>query len=315
MSDHAISITAKDLSVLADKIAASSGLSKSAVLNHISGTILGPKHDWGAISNAKTPVVSQRAQRIAKHQQSVKRELPSKIRLTDPESPSLFYDFNVNLSEASLRLNHPDGTEVNVEMNDGRLKTWLYRPHAIADWPMGLQTDPLGNYWISNGDDYLAIVRSSDEEDVAYSSEINQVLGKNIPQVSIGTSKTTIPLSVIDPELFAEHFGVPYQEIDGSTLKEKLFIPFTDEENIGCRLSCISVAHDKDQGGNPQLQCTLEVDIIDPRAMLFEVIYAGRQPTTGLDSDWVPKDISQMIFEAYFALNGTPSPDDIGLAY
>lgn len=144
-SRDTITLTRADLAAIAAKIAGheNSGLSKPAVLNMIAASILGPRHDWGAIKHSAGQILSQRAggSRIAP-ETTPDLAVCTPVMLADEHNPD---DVPVaaHLSAATgggLLVDCDDGHTVWIERNDAQIKVHLYSP--ISDGPASISILP-----------------------------------------------------------------------------------------------------------------------------------------------------------------------------
>ena len=119
-----ITITDKDLTVLASQILESAPTSKQQILNMFAAAFAGPKHDWSWIKNAQTSLLSQRAKsQIQSHPAS----LPQTITLQDAIDDTYgSYQLSVELKLDCLTLTAPDETQIVLEFTEGAFGSMVY---------------------------------------------------------------------------------------------------------------------------------------------------------------------------------------------
>jgi len=132
-----LTITDKDLSVIAERIAADPRctMSKQSILNMMSAGLLGPKADWGRIRNAGPDLTSQRAQAKAA---PATREIARQVELSCEEGGPL--PVVLGIRRDGIHVTSKDGREIWIEHNDGCLKAHAYCD--ISDGPVSIWSKP-----------------------------------------------------------------------------------------------------------------------------------------------------------------------------
>lgn len=134
-NDDLMLVTRADLLALADKLADASEkkFAKSAALNMIAGTLLGPKHDWSRIKQAGPFSTSQRARKKA-------LELPIETVALDKARDGKLKMTAKRLPDGSVEIATEDGHIVWIEFNDGCVKTHLY--NNASNGPISIWSQP-----------------------------------------------------------------------------------------------------------------------------------------------------------------------------
>jgi hypothetical protein len=131
-----------------------------------------------------------------------------------------------------------------------------------------------------------------------------------------GEHKSIVRFSIIDDEEFRENFLSDFsgdggvREIEEADLSG-FFQPMSGGD-LGGTLKSVTIGSGAtDAQGNPTWIATLTVDVTNANLLVMKAAEAGRN--SGRDSDYVPENVGDAIFESWFGSNDSASPVDYGL--